>query len=29
MAAILKIKKSRYLRNRLADFDEISRDGTY
>jgi len=28
-AAILKIEKSRYLRNRLADFDEILHEGTY
>jgi len=26
---ILKIEKSQYLRNRLADFDEILHDGTY
>jgi len=29
MAAILKIVKWQYLRNRLADFDEILHDGTY
>ena len=28
-AAILKIEKSRYLVNRLADCDEILHDGTY
>jgi len=28
-AAILKIEKSRYLRNWLADFDEILHDGSY
>jgi len=29
MEAILKVEKSRYLQNRLADFDKILCDDTY
>jgi len=29
MAAMLKIEKSQYLKNRLGNFDEILHDDTY